>query len=842
MLVEKYIIDSKGEFGECYFSDVISEMTKDECKSFFDEIISYDTEKLVKEIQYHKNNDEFSGYIPQFSQFNEIDHYLNLIGNKEVTYRDFSLLFNENKKEGALEKFGELRLKFLCSIGLLIKKKKGSSYIYSISEFSILYSKLDESVKEIYLRNSFCFIGAIKYMLAYEYTCLAEMGLNLSDTTINRRKSDTSNILKFIYNQNKIATKDTYNYRVEQVGVNTKKSLGVIKMNDKDSFYEQISADIQDIKNIYSDLNRSDDYFFNHWILIKLFNFDEEVADEFVIDGSDKGIDSYIWFEDLKQLYLIQAKYYISENSKIQKKYFYDEFFNKGLNYLNNDNYKRSEELQNIFTKYKDDPEFTVRMQLYITKAEQEKENNAFDNYTLSEYKIDENSDKSINITKEIFWLSEIKNKYFGERITEHKDFEFQLTNIDEKTLLDINCESNNIELALNAKYILTPVYQLYSLVNAAEDKHFPLFSENIRDYIGNKGINYGIYKTLVDENDRANFFYYNNGVTIICDDARITDYSKHQVKKTISFDNPKIVNGAQTVNTIHKVLTEKSKKTVKEKLIDEFKNTFVMLKLLVVPEENGQNEYYTRLSEDIVKYNNSQNAISEKDFAANIEVFSNLQKDMLKYGILILVKQSDKNKFKDQYPTSILNDEFISKFDIDTTSRKNREVNLIDFLQIIYAFVKDGHIAKTKKQDMLKVGTDGIYEFLISFLKQDEPNLIHLDRIHFAKLIFFYKKAKEYRPLEDEKFSLLHIFDFLRRYIDRSAYNGDYRKFIDEKMDSVEEIEEIFNIMKYISTMYVATLKSNDDKLEFNVISKSKINENALKMAFTAHDLTHKN
>ena len=64
----------------------------------------------------------------------------------------------------------------------------------------------------------------------------------------------------------------------------------------------------------------------------------------------------------------------------------------------------------------------------------------------------------------------------------------------------------------------LVNVVDIYEIYKQAIEKNYELFEENIREYLGTQGINNGIIKTLKDSVDRANFFYYNNGITIICE------------------------------------------------------------------------------------------------------------------------------------------------------------------------------------------------------------------------------------------------------------------------------------------------------------------------------------
>src|SRR5699024_6158824 len=112
-------------------------------------------------------------------------------------------------------------------------------------------------------------------------------------------------------------------------------------------------------------------------------------------------------------------------------------------------------------------------------------------------------------------------------------------------TYLAIRPEEYKLPNMSEAYYAMARIIDIYTLWKDAEKKDYPLFEENIREYLGGtSGINKGIIKTLKDPEDIGNFFYYNNGITIIC------SYAKADSKK-IQIIVPQIVNGCQTVNSI---------------------------------------------------------------------------------------------------------------------------------------------------------------------------------------------------------------------------------------------------------------------------------------------------
>lgn len=273
------------------------------------------------------------------------------------------------------------------------------------------------------------------------------------------------------------------------------------------------------------------------------------------------------------------------------------------------------------------------------------------------------------------------------------------MQSINKGTILNINTEDYKLENVIDAKYVLTPVVSIYRLYRDAIEKGYPIFDKNIREYLGNKGVNKNMYQTLLHTEERKNFFYYNNGVTIICDSmGKInTQASAYNMNAYFEMTNPQIVNGCQTVNTIYEALKIMDPATLER----EYKDTFVMLKILEI---NKNDLYEDDLYKKIVKYNNSQNPIDEKTFVANTDIFVKLQREFEEKGFLLLIKQSDKNHFSEKYKliTKLkqANSERMKRFGLPEIKKASDVyIPLEKFLQVINAFVSGGQVAYVKKE-----------------------------------------------------------------------------------------------------------------------------------------------
>lgn len=118
------------------------------------------------------------------------------------------------------------------------------------------------------------------------------------------------------------------------------------------------------------------------------------------------------------------------------------------------------------------------------------------------------------------------------------------------------------------------------------------LYAFNIRGYLGNRGINSEIIDTAAHR--PTDFFYFNNGVSAVCTDFSIEEGNHLTAKKL------QIINGAQTVTSL-----------AQQEPDARIEVLFRLTKTLSVATEKGINQ-------DIIRFNNTQNAIKISDFRSN--------------------------------------------------------------------------------------------------------------------------------------------------------------------------------------------------------------------------------
>lgn len=101
------------------------------------------------------------------------------------------------------------------------------------------------------------------------------------------------------------------------------------------------------------------------WVLSRIFSIEEELIPELITEYSDKAIDCFVHYEDSKELYIIQNKYY-DLNGVVARTDVAD-FLNTPLTVLKNNNYTKSNDLQNAFNKAKEDSEYKIIFAFFAT-------------------------------------------------------------------------------------------------------------------------------------------------------------------------------------------------------------------------------------------------------------------------------------------------------------------------------------------------------------------------------------------------------------------------------------------------------------------------------------------
>lgn len=156
------------------------------------------------------------------------------------------------------------------------------------------------------------------------------------------------------------------------------------------------------------------------------------------------------------------------------------------------------------------------------------------------------------------------------------------------------------------------------------------LFARNVRGFLGSTEINRGMEATLQKEPEY--FWYYNNGITIICDDAKQESSRGRQILRVT---NPQVINGQQTTRTLARSSTGR-------------RGASVLVRVIRVPRSSRESANgFEMLVSRIVSATNWQNAIRPSDLMSNDRRQIEIERQLRKLGYLYLRKRMTKGEAK---------------------------------------------------------------------------------------------------------------------------------------------------------------------------------------------------
>lgn len=155
------------------------------------------------------------------------------------------------------------------------------------------------------------------------------------------------------------------------------------------------------------------------------------------------------------------------------------------------------------------------------------------------------------------------------------------------------------------------------------------LFAQNLRFYVADKKVDVGIEHTIREKGQ--NFWYYNNGIIIVCDDYRING-------KTLSLHNYSIVNGGQTTRMIGSI---------------PFSKDFLISCKVIKNKYKENAEENAKFVSEIAEASNTQKPINSTDLIANRYEQRYLKQKLSENGVFLQIKRGDLAlaNVKENYP-----------------------------------------------------------------------------------------------------------------------------------------------------------------------------------------------
>ena len=169
--------------------------------------------------------------------------------------------------------------------------------------------------------------------------------------------------------------------------------------------------------------------------------------------------------------------------------------------------------------------------------------------------------------------------------------------------------ESFNFKRVMVGKTRVTEIARLFKEHGDA------LLERNIRRYLGlrENRVNNAIHNTLSDPNNRENFYFFNNGITIICKNFKHNALQKENFQ--VRMEEMQIINGGQTGKTIFQTLKNSDLSE------ENYENTFVPVRIYELLGREDE-----KFITDITYATNSQNPVELRDLRSNDDVQKRLE------------------------------------------------------------------------------------------------------------------------------------------------------------------------------------------------------------------------
>ena len=580
-------------------------------------------------------------------------------------------------------------------------------------------------------------------------------------------------------------------------------------------FYNEIRDDLCEIRDNFRDDPKldKDEYAFLYWLLLKIYHLDESEVADCITEGNDGGIDCYVHYPESKELYIIQAKFYEPEHNT--KAGDFSSFCMRPYSTLKKGAYKHNSDLQKFFTDAIVDTEYKIYFQFYSTSYHIPSE---VQNTKETAFK----DDNKALVTGEYIGLEKLREQFWGESMHPTSSLKFELRTVNMRSAARLS-QQHLKDLPYKACYIFVPVLDIYRLRQQADEKEYKLFDENIREYLGQNSINKQIIDTLQNENERKNFVFFNNGITIICKNiGKITTQPDCSI---CPITDPQVVNGCQTVNAIHHVLDHAQKE---ERPL--FNDTYVLVKILEVDRLNSKDQKFYH---DVVRYSNSQNSIPSKVFAtAEKPVFVRLQEELKEKGFLLQVKQSDKYKYKKYTKTEkskLVNQaKNFLKFLPEDKDVKFGDIcfDLEKFLQVLITFMRGGCFGFTKKAMILKPRSE--YYENYSLRIQDYFSIENMIKLYFL----YWRVEQERKQSEDKRYPITYyVIGFLGYHLTKNDDQNDRenKKCINAFLNRVFLPDMFEDTYQYLIDLVEDYREELENRLDYNRFIKLPVDENIL-------------
>ena len=244
--------------------------------------------------------------------------------------------------------------------------------------------------------------------------------------------------------------------------------------------------------------------------------------------------------------------------------------------------------------------------------------------------------------------------------------------------------------------------------------------NDNVRGYLNKSKYIKNMINTV--KNEWKNFFVFNNGITIACNNIELNKKT-YGNKTIIILGDYQIVNGGQTIRNVYEYI----------KLNDndyeiKLKNSFVLVRIV---DTKGLS------IEKIAEYTNTQNPISKINLKANDSIQIQIEKYLYSKGILYVRKAGE-------------------VIDIKKHKQYNKRITMEKFTQILYA--SQGFPERVSNQKIRLF--DDYYEDIYDNTRFDIEKCESLIEVYDSIKEEYHKKSKN-KYAEQKVFYIIYMLHF---------------------------------------------------------------------------------
>lgn len=340
------------------------------------------------------------------------------------------------------------------------------------------------------------------------------------------------------------------------------------------------------------------------------------------------------------------------------------------------------------------------------------------------------------------------------------------------------------------------------------------IFQKGVRYFLGRraKSINESIYETASVAKKSRDFWYYNNGITMICRNLKETPNGK-----ILHLERMQIINGTQTTYALADAYS-------KGKLKD---STQLLVKVIVEQDE--------AFIGNVALYTNYQNPIKLRDLCSNLEIQTKIQKVLLDvYGYFYERKRGE---FDSLHPTASAKSKLLGR-----AYKKHVISNEKAAQGFLALFLNRPAEAKSEKKRIFVRDEHGFYKDIFKVNDQLLPEKLLAS---WKLLKFIEREKKDYKRLykqaetkSQKKRGAIYKYDFLlhSEYFVLNLF-GDYLKVkgIDINQESgliklhglLENddgtLSRIYDKIKNLLGQYVSSLKREEPTYYHNKFFKNE-------------------